>query len=123
MGGVPLLRGGVACNPFKWMFDAFGLETTRPTLSWEEWVAAPRYRVRVDGDDKTSYSAENNPNYRDAFLGSEELAEAYRRLAHVHGTSKSRDELELESEPGPMAFLAKAKSVLRDLEADVFTKG
>ena len=43
-------------------------------------------------------------------------------LAHVHGLSKSSDELELE-ESGPMALLAKVKSGLRDLEADVFTKG
>ena len=122
VGGVPLLRGGGACNPFRCMFDAFGLETTRPTLTWEEWVAAPRYRVHLQGDDKTSYSAEGHPNYRDAFLGSEGLAEAYRKLAHVHGLSKSSDELELE-ESGPMALLAKVKSGLRDLEADVFTKG
>ena len=76
-----------------------------------------RYHVHVTGEGRTSYSADEHPNYRDAFLGSEELAANYRQLHAVRAADHDPDEDEEEG------ILSKLGRSLRNLEADIFTRG
>ena len=110
-------------SSFRCIFDAFGLETTAPTLSWEDWVAAPRCHVHISGDGRTSYSPDEHPNYRDAFLGSEELAENYRKLHAVRAGDSRPGLADAEGPLDTGLLFGQLGKSLRNLEADIFTKG
>ena len=108
----------------RWVFDVFGLEREMHTLSWEEWVAAPRKHVHITGEGQTSYSPDEHPSYKDAFLGSEDLAENYRALQRVR---KGDTHKALIDEEGPIAVLQSVRGMwqksLLNMEADLFTHG
>ena len=79
--------------------------TSRHKLSWEEWVAAPLYRVQISGEGRTSYNPDAHPNYRDVLVKADELAEDQTGDAVRRNGSRRR-------------LRAMGKS-LRRLEADV----
>ena len=68
------------CNPFRFLFEAVGLSSLRREVPWERWVTEGKpIVVKLTGDGKTSYDPTRHPAYREAFIGSEEVAKRLRR--------------------------------------------